>query len=476
MRKILVLLSILLVTVLFLEGCGFSSWQDEETAREIKSINRIVDTATGEVFLQVVYSDDTTSDKFSLPAGVSVTNVKSSYSSTDRKTTVTFEFSDGKTQQSFTIPDGKDGTRVVDVAINPDGSGTPYLYFYFSDGTQSDGVDISLLKGENGVDGKDGVDGENGSTWYFGKGAPKNDVQSGEPSGGEESVENGENVGSTTESSSKAGDYYLNTDTYQVYVKKSDGTWELLGCLKGSGMSIGYTGAGSELGALEIIMTDYDENGNAVERDPIYIYSSAVKSMSVVYNKKSGMYEYRITVSMVDGQDKDLDLIEVQRPSTWFYGDDTPKDGQETLKDVKTFDGDFYYAKNRGQIYIKQDGKWVSVITLESGVEEIATCVITFDPQRGTMDSDPNAYPASGGRPKITVNADKDVLSVEVVVKKGQCYPSESYSLPEPTRDGYTFKGWYKTKDISFGNAPFTDMVPVYENITLYAVWEPNNA
>lgn len=471
MRKILALLSILLVAVLVLSGCGFSSWQDEESLKEIKSIKRITDETTGEVFLQVIYSDDTTSEKFPLPVGVSVTDVKSSHSSKDRQTTVTFEFSDGKTQTSFTIPDGADGTKVVDVEIKIEGN-TPYLYFYFSDGTQSDGVDISVLKGENGKDGIDGVNGKDGSVWLFGKGAPKNDVQSGKPAEGEESTDDEEIGGSTTESFGKTGDYYLNTDTYQVYVKKSDGTWELLGCLKGSDMSIDYTDVGSELGALEIIMTDYDENGDPVERDPIRIYSSAVKSMSVVYNKKSGMYEYRITVSMVDGTPKDLDLIEVQRPSTWFYGDDTPRDGQGALKDVATFDGDFYYAKNRSQIYVKQNGYWVSVITLNSSEEVVATCTITFDPNGGILDLDSNDLPASGGQPKIELNSEGELLSVKVVLRKGQCYPTDSYSIPVPTRKDYVFKGWYKTKNISSTNAAFNDMVPVYEDITLYAIWE----
>lgn len=472
MRKILALLSILLVATLVLAGCGFSSWQDEEPLKEIKSIKRITDETTGEVFLQVIYSDDTTSEKFSLPVGVSVTGVKSSHSSKDRQTTVTFEFSDGKTQTSFTIPDGADGTKVVDVKIETDSNNTPYLYFYFSDGTQSDGVDISVLKGENGKDGVDGADGKDGSAWLFGKGAPKDDAQSGEPAEGEEPNEGEETDGSAAESSAKTGDYYLNTETYQVYVKQSDGTWELLGCLKSSDITLGYTDAGSDLGALEIIFTDYDENGKPVEREPIRIYSSAVKSMNVVYNKTSGMYEYQITVSMVDGTEKTLETIKVQRPSTWFYGKGSPVDGQGVLKDVATFDGDFYYETTQSEIYVKENGDWKRVITLEPSDQE--TCKITFYPEGGTLSGDLNDYPSTDGVDVMIKKNDggDKVLSVEVTLKKGQCYPVGTAPIPIPEKEGYVFKGWYRQKNINVNSAPFSDMVPVYEDIALYAVWE----
>lgn len=452
MRKILALLSILLVVTLVLAGCGFSSWQDEEPLKEIKSIKRITDETTGEVFLQVIYSDDTTSEKFPLPVGVSVTGVKSSHSSKDRQTTVTFEFSDGKTQTSFTIPDGADGTKVVDVKIETDSNSTPYLYFYFSDGTQSDGVDISILKGENGKDGVDGADGKDGTAWLFGEGAPKNDAQSGE-------------------SSAKTGDCYLNTETYQVYVKQSDDTWKLVGCLRSSDITLGYTDAGSDLGALEIIFTDYDENGNGIHRDPMYIYSSAVKSMDVVYNETSGMYEYLISVSMVDGTTKELDLIKVQRPSTWFYGKGSPVDGQGSLEDVATFNGDFYYETTQSEIYIKENDVWRRVITLVPSDKQ--TCTITFYSEGGTLSNNPNDYPSRGKDVKINTNESGDkVVSVEVTLQKGQCYPVTSTSIPTPKKEGYVFKGWYKTKNIDVNNAPFSDMVPVYEDIELYAVWE----
>lgn len=42
-------------------------------------------------------------------------------------------------------------------------------------------------------------------------------------------------------------------------------------------------------------------------------------------------------------------------------------------------------------------------------------------------------------------------------------------SLPTPTKDGYTFKGWYQ--DSSF-TIPFTNSTKITNNITLYAKWE----
>ena len=45
-------------------------------------------------------------------------------------------------------------------------------------------------------------------------------------------------------------------------------------------------------------------------------------------------------------------------------------------------------------------------------------------------------------------------------------------NLPIPTREGFEFKGWYLTRFPSIVNGAFTDVVPVNENITLFAIWE----
>ncbi len=45
---------------------------------------------------------------------------------------------------------------------------------------------------------------------------------------------------------------------------------------------------------------------------------------------------------------------------------------------------------------------------------------------------------------------------------------NRSFSLPVPTREGYLFDGWYKTK---LGPDPVTEMTNFEEDTTLYARW-----
>lgn len=52
-------------------------------------------------------------------------------------------------------------------------------------------------------------------------------------------------AGTTSVSGSKAGDFYLNTSTFNVYKASAANTWTLVGCLKSEGLPIGSTTATS---------------------------------------------------------------------------------------------------------------------------------------------------------------------------------------------------------------------------------------
>ncbi len=78
--------------------------------------------------------------------------------------------------------------------------------------TWKDLIALSLIKGENGTDGL------NGATWLYGNTIPTNETEA------------------------KVGDFYLNTETYDVYVKKTDLTWSIVCNLKGATGSKGETG------------------------------------------------------------------------------------------------------------------------------------------------------------------------------------------------------------------------------------------
>ena len=53
----------------------------------------------------------------------------------------------------------------------------------------------------------------------------------------------------------------------------------------------------------------------------------------------------------------------------------------------------------------------------------------------------------------------------------GKCYDSNGVTLPTPTRDGYTFAGWYKNEALTQSAGAAGDTYKPSDNITLYAKW-----
>lgn len=101
-------------------------------------------------------------------------------------------------------------------------SSTHIQWRYKTDGdieTWKDLVSLSALKGENGIDGK------NGATWLYGNGEPARELES------------------------EVGDFYLNTQTYDVYVKNVDYTWSVVCNLKGASGETGEKGENGKDGA-----------------------------------------------------------------------------------------------------------------------------------------------------------------------------------------------------------------------------------
>lgn len=446
MRKILTLIAILLITTLVLTGCGFSSWQDEESVKTIKEINRVTDTE-GNVYIEIVYTDDSPKDRFLIPEGVSITGVESNYDSDARETLVTINFSDNFPAFNFSVPDGKDGSSVNAVEIT-EKEGLRYLSFKYVDGEGNE-----LNSWDVNIDEFRGDDGKDGATWLFGEGDPN---EAKEPVVG------------------KPGDFFLDTVDYVVYVKKAD-TWEKMGTIKGTGILDIHSfdeGAGIEIVTSEI-ETDVDGNPKFDSAgQPVYrtykLYSSAVNDMKVEFNRETGMYEFLISVTDAMGNVKELEnLIQVQRPATWLSGLVRPDDNDDITGEL-TFDGDFYYSTKYNEIWTKKDDEWMLLVKIAAD-QEIVYRSVTFMPEGGTLSKDPNAYP----NPIPNENPFNEDGSVTVKVEKGTCYPSQC-EIPVPVRDGYVFKGWYKRKSDSLtpNDGVFNTMVPVYDNMTLYALWE----
>lgn len=137
-------------------------------------------------------------------------------------------------------------------------------------------------------------------------------------------------------------------------------------------------------------------------------------------------------------------------PNKWLSGTSQPSLNEGD-------NGDYYFDTGHNDIYKKENGVWKKVVDFDDN-EQIYN--VTFN-LNDTIDS-PAQMPAGFNQ-----------ISYEV--KRGTYFTSEvnGYNqIPIPTRPGYEFLGWYQTKIITPVNAAFTDLTPVFQDITLYAIWK----
>lgn len=118
--------------------------------------------------------------------------------------------------------------------------------------------------------------------------------------------------------------------------------------------------------------------------------------------------------------------------ATWIVGNVAP-DGTQGK------DGDLYLNSATFEVYRKENGTWTLIGDINDNDAQ-ETVTVTFDAAGGELD-----------RNTLTVN-------------KG-----EYTELPEPTRSGYIFDGWYYGTGVNAGR--FTDTTPIYGDITLTASW-----
>ena len=134
------------------------------------------------------------------------------------------------------------------------------------------------------------------------------------------------------------------------------------------------------------------------------------------------------------------------RPTAWLSGLGAPPDDIGIL-------GDFYFATEIVKIYQKKLDDygiefWEEIADL---TVERKTYTVIF-----TIDAD------------MSYNGSRNEYELE----DGKSFLSVGWDIPEPTKSGYRFKGWYTKRDPKPYNGAFTDLTPVTCNLVLYASWE----
>lgn len=168
---------------------------------------------------------------------------------------------------------------------------------------------------------------------------------------------------------------------------------------------------------------------------------------SMIASEESGLYV--ITVNYTDGTKDTLKFSKPSDPNKWYSGHGKPDD-KELGKN-----GDYYFDLSHKVIYLKENGIWVSIVSFEDNNE---IYYITFN-----LNDDDSDVKASMSGP------------YNWPVYRNTYFTDNGYdAIPVPTREGYTFKGWYRSKVASVTSSPFTDFTPILSDLILYAHWEKN--
>lgn len=169
--------------------------------------------------------------------------------------------------------------------------------------------------------------------------------------------------------------------------------------------------------------------------------------------------------SSIDGDDYVLSIVfsdsdEVHKlrfpkpkdPNSWLSGYGEPLSSEGRV-------GDFYFDKLYNKIYYYDEVVgWDEIVNFGSTetYHKVTFNLNDSEESRASLGGLPNSYNVKHG-----------------------CYfnTNGNPNVPIPTRDGYTFLGWYTTQYPNLESntyGTFNELVPVMSELTLYAIWRQN--
>jgi len=197
-------------------------------------------------------------------------------------------------------------------------------------------------------------------------------------------------------------------------------------------------------GRMTVTVTFTDGNQKSFE---IKNGKDGVSVATIEYDAEaSDDTHYVLKVTYSDSYTENI-VLDRPRSTIWYSGATAPEEDSTASSKAKA--GDFYLNRNNGYVYqLGSDGTWTFLFGMKSdgsGSKEVYHTVF-FDPGEGK------------------INDTKGILMSSVL--EGHSLPLSS--IPLPVYDGHVFEGWYTdTNNVNAGK--FTDMVPVYSDLKLYA-------
>ncbi len=171
-------------------------------------------------------------------------------------------------------------------------------------------------------------------------------------------------------------------------------------------------------------------------------------SVTGITGFENGNYYY-VVFTLSEGEQKTLRFTRPKDANQWYSGSGKPNPDLGVV-------GDYYFDISYNTIYIKEIDElteeefWSTIIDFDDNDEKYT---VTFE----LNDPDGTAYIESGRK--------------EYTITRGE-YFTASYDMPTVTKPGYRFVGWCTKKEQTPTSGMFTDLTPVFSNLTLYAIWE----
>lgn len=156
------------------------------------------------------------------------------------------------------------------------------------------------------------------------------------------------NAGNPTASVGVAGDYYINNETYELFVKKGDNTWEKVGNvdgLKGAKGDKGDDGAKGETGNGWLSGKGTPSNADGKVGD-LYL---DLNTGDVYVKNNSNAWVKESNLKGADGNDGNDGAS--TSGNNWLTGNGAPNN-------VNGNDGDLYLDLDNYDFYMKASGAW----------------------------------------------------------------------------------------------------------------------
>ena len=157
--------------------------------------------------------------------------------------------------------------------------------------------------------------------------------------------------------------------------------------------------------------------------------------------------QYVLTLTYTNGQSE---VVAFDAPINWYSAPSTPNVGNP-------MEGDYFFDTAHGVIYHYENAHWEEVVRFST---DETTYVVSFNLNDDNDATLPTGYTSS------------------YTLKRGEYFASTGKNLPIPTRYNsatssyYKFVGWSTSPAPGPTNGYFTDLTPVFSDLTLYAIWE----